>query len=263
MRFHLLAIVLVLTQVAAAQTAAPTKTPVLVELFTSEGCSSCPPADALLSRLVHNQPISSAEIIVLGEHVDYWDGLGWHDRFSSSQFTARQSQYGASFQLDSVYTPQMVVDGTAQFVGNDQTQVWRAVAAASRVSKVPLTLSGVTLNGRHISATVSTPGTVGPGDLFAALVDPVDTTDVRRGENSGEHLQHVGVVRVLSRIGTTRDLAEGPLHFTLTLPETAVPSTMQVVVFAQQTSGSSLGSVLGATIGNVATGIQPQRAGLR
>ena len=117
---------------SAAQTAQTNRTPVLVELFTSEGCSSCPPADALLAKLDQTQPISGAEVIVLGEHVDYWDNLGWHDRFSSANITARQSAYTQRFGLDSNYTPQMVVDGSVQFVGVDNGQAVQAIARAAR-----------------------------------------------------------------------------------------------------------------------------------
>jgi len=129
----------ILTATSIAQRKA--RTPVLVELFTSEGCSSCPPADALLQKLDHDQPIEAADIIVLGEHVDYWDGLGWHDRFSSHQYTDRQSGYSNRFNLNSSYTPQMVVDGTEQFVGNDVTRARQAIASSPSPSPHPLPLA--------------------------------------------------------------------------------------------------------------------------
>src|SRR5437667_3319533 len=105
-------------------------TPVLVELFTSEGCSDCPPADAVLEKLIVMQPVAGADVIGLGQHVDYWDQLGWKDRFSSAALTNRQHVYGASFALESVYTPQMIVDGRAQFVGSDGNAARKAIERA-------------------------------------------------------------------------------------------------------------------------------------
>jgi len=118
-------------------------TPVVVELFTSEGCSSCPPADALLQRLAAAGQ-DGVRVIALGEHVDYWDRLGWKDRFSSGELTARQRTYASRFNIDSIYTPQMVVDGRTEFVGSDASAARSAItkAAAARHGTVTLALEG-------------------------------------------------------------------------------------------------------------------------
>jgi hypothetical protein len=236
---------------AVAQTPQATRTPVLVELFTSEGCSSCPPADALLAKLDQAQPIDGAEIIVLGEHVDYWDGQGWHDRFSSHQYTERQNEYCGRLHVDNSYTPQMIVDGTDQFVGNDAAHAVRAIQHAAQNPKVKLTLSQPVVDGRKISAAVSVPASTvqTKGDLYAALVDPTDTTDVRSGENGGRRLQHVGVVRSLQRVGSLKELGAGPVSFSLNAPGDAKPGQMRVVIFAQQ---GGQGAVLGAASAGVA-----------
>lgn len=215
------------------------RTPVLVELFTSEGCSSCPPADALLLRL-GQQPIPSADIIILGEHVDYWDQLGWHDRFSSHQFTQRQNQYRIRFHLDSDYTPQMIVDGAQEFVGNDSSRAARTITMASRQPKITLALTPPLSTNHTLSATVSLSASAAEqaltnanADLYAALVDPLDTTIVRNGENGGRTLHHAGVVRSLQHIGSLRDLIAAPVPIHLTLPTEATPYPFRIVVFAQ------------------------------
>ena len=231
--------------VCCAQTSGtPTPSPVLVELFTAEGCSSCPPADKLLAKLEQLQPVKGAQIIILGEHVDYWDKDGWLDRFSSPDYTRRQTEYATKLHVSSgIFTPQMIVDGTDQFVGNDAQRALKSIATAAEAPKVELKVANVAVDGRHVTAEVSGPSFPYKGDVYAALVDPVATTDVKRGENGGKHLEHAGVVRTLQRIGSFKDLSTGPHKFTLTAPSDATPGTMRVVVFAQR---SDLGPVVGA-----------------
>ena len=235
---------------AAAQTPQTNRTPVLVELFTSEGCSTCPPADTLLAKLEQVQPVDGAEIIVLGEHVDYWDGQGWHDRFSSHQYTERQNEYCGRLHVDNSYTPQMIVDGTDQFVGHDAIHAVSAIQHAAQIPKIKLILSQPVVDAHKVSASVSSPApmTAKKADLYAALVDPKDTTEVRGGENGGHQLHHVGVVRSLQRVGKLKDLGAGPVSFSLNAPADAKPNEMRIVVFAQD---SGQGAVLGAASAGV------------
>src|SRR5690349_21126792 len=128
--------------------------PVLVELFTSEGCSSCPPADQVLTNLMDKQPVAGAEIITLSEHVDYWNSLGWNDPYSTATSTQRQRDYAEVFGEDSVYTPQMVVDGKTQFVGSDADKARESIARAAAVAKASVHIS------RTNSMTSDKPGDV-------------------------------------------------------------------------------------------------------
>jgi hypothetical protein len=173
-------------------------TPVLVELFTSEGCSSCPPADALLSRLSRTQPVPGADIIVLEEHVDYWDRLGWKDPFSSETATARQNEYGEAFGGSQVYTPQMIVDGRTEFVGSSETDALRSIHAASQTPKPLIRLSWE--QDDTLAIHVDPLNNLGQRDgqqMFLVIVENLLHSDVRRGENAGRALEHNGVVRQL------------------------------------------------------------------
>ncbi len=230
-----------------AQDARVTRTPVLVELFTSEGCSSCPAADRLLGELDREQPVARAEIIALGEHVDYWDELGWHDRFSSPLFTARQQAYAERFGIAGPYTPQMVVDGRTEFVGSDGRRAVDVIRAAAARPKLSLTIGAVAVDGRRVSGDVM----VGParvGSLYAALVDPKDVTEVRRGENGGRRLMHAGVVRTLVRLEPKPEprgaTSGGRVPFSLIAPADAAPAAMRVVVFAIDGRGAVEGAAI-------------------
>jgi len=227
---------------AAESHTAVARTPVIVELFTSEGCSSCPPADALLARLQREQPVASAEVLALEEHVDYWDGLGWHDRFSSADITARQSRYARRFQLDSNYTPQMVVDGAAQFVGIDRGQAVRAITHAARTPKLALSIQALMIDGDRIAGQLAVPSTVPVGaDLYAALVQPMASTQVMRGENGGHTLNHVSIVRALQHVAAVRSGSVADLS--LVIPKDLAPTDARIVVFLQ---GKDQGPILAA-----------------
>lgn len=182
------------------------RTPVLVELFTSEGCSSCPPADALLSELVQKQPITGALVIALGEHVDYWDGGSWTDPFSSHALTVRQNDYAQSFHNDNVYTPQMVVDGRTEFVGSDEAQASAAIARAAHLPKAQVLVSPGTQAGVYAVSVRGLP-TLARGEsaeVYFAVTEDNLRSHVRGGENRGRTLTHVAVVRSLEKIGEMR-----------------------------------------------------------
>jgi hypothetical protein len=184
-----------------AQNAAPDhRQPVLVELFTSEGCSDCPPADALLARLDASQFVAGAQAIVLSEHVTYWNHLGWRDPFSFDEMTQRQQQYVTRFALDSAYTPQIVVDGAQEVVGNSVSAVTRAVTTAAAAPKQPLAIQDAQwVNG---SVRFAVRAAAGNATLTAVLAENATRSQVARGENAGRTLHHVAVVRVLKDFGS-------------------------------------------------------------
>jgi hypothetical protein len=188
---------------AAARRAAAV--PILVELFTSEGCSTCPPADTLLDKLISMQPVPGVAIVGLGEHVDYWDRLGWRDRFSSASFTTRQQAYGAALKVADVYTPQMVVDGEAAFVGSDVAALQRAIerALARPHGAVDVMLDPSTAGRIAVTVKVTDLPAVGTGDraeVTIAVAEDGLRSDVTRGENRGRALSHAAVVRYMSTI---------------------------------------------------------------
>jgi len=212
---------------AAQQMAAPQRAPILVELFTSEGCSDCPPADRLLAQL-------DSRVVVLAEHVDYWDRLGWKDRFSSHEFTVRQENYAQRFRIDGPYTPQMVVDGVAQFVGSNASRAQEEIAKSGQRPKAHVELAR-TANGVQITVT-DAPGAAG---VFLALAEDSAQSDVRSGENKGRHLTHVAVLRRLRKVGTVKR----GVAFSQTVDLPADAAEQRTVVFLQEgTSGPVSGA---------------------
>ncbi|MFY9854555.1 MAG: DUF1223 domain-containing protein [Terracidiphilus sp.] len=188
-------------QPAQGANSAVASQPVLVELFTSEGCSDCPPADDLLGYVDANQPIPGAHVIVLSEHVTYWNHLGWRDPFSLDDIDERQKQYEARFGVSSSYTPQIVVDGAVQFVGNNSGKLGGAVASAAAKPKAKLAIEDAHLVGGALSFSVRGDNNSG-ATLVAAVAQNASRSEVVRGENAGRTLHHVAVVRAIKDFGS-------------------------------------------------------------
>ena len=228
--------------VAAAPTTAAKRAPVLVELFTSEGCSSCPPADAVLARLDEKQPVEGAEVIPLAMHVDYWNQLGWADPFSSSEFSERQGEYATAFGKDGVYTPQMIVDGVKEFAGGNGDAAQRAVGEAAREPKAEVLLArdpasndeSVRVSVRIDKFPKQTEGD--PVYVLLAVTESGLSSDVARGENSGRRLSHVGVVRVLKQLGVMPETRGGQFKAEIAAPvgKGWRRENLRAVVFAQE-----------------------------
>jgi len=199
---------LALAQAGAARAAeSPARAPVLLELFTSEGCSSCPSADALLERLLRTQPVAGAQLIGLSEHVDYWNSLGWKDPFSSSDFTARQSRYAQQLHSHN-YTPQLVVDGKLDVVGSDEAGALAAIKATLSERRGTVTLQRLpSKSPLEVVLHVETRGLLPQGSVqvLLAVVEDGLQSQVLRGENQGRTLPHAAVVRALLTIGRLTD----------------------------------------------------------
>ena len=228
----LIAVILTTFALALPAMTAAQRTPVVVELFTSEGCSSCPSADALLSDLQKTQPIPGAQIIALGQHVDYWNHGGWADPYSSAQFSRRQNDYAQKFGRNEVYTPQMIVNGSAEFVGSDKGRAAQEITQAVRLPQA------------HVQATRTRDGKLfvrveglpvpGTADVVLAITEDGLVSHVAGGENSGRTLAHSAVVRELRVIGT----AQPGIVFTAS-PMIAAergwsPARLHAVVFVQE-----------------------------
>ncbi len=168
---------------------------VVVELFTSQGCSSCPPADTLISQLAKDRN----QVIPLAYHVDYWDHLGWHDPFSSRDWTQRQLMYTQTFHLNSAYTPQMVVNGSRQFVGSNAAAMRAAVQEASRAKPVGTVSVDAVRKGPHIEASIRAEAPHG-SDVVLVLFEDGVATNIARGENEGRRATDDAIVRRLVQV---------------------------------------------------------------
>ena len=236
----------------APDASATNSNPVLVELFTSEGCSSCPPADIILQRLDTFQPIAGAQLIVLSEHVTYWDHDGWKDPNSSAALTDRQSSYETALGVKSAYTPQLIVDGAHEMQDNNPQQMEDVLKKAAGTPKVPVRISNVTVDPAnptvlraHIEADADANLEKHGADAFAALALDHVESQVLRGENGGHHLIHVAVVQQLTKIGKMSRGKNFAQDVQLKLAPGTDPKNLRIVALVQE---SGPGKVLGAAL---------------
>jgi len=191
---------------AASGEAAAAKTPVVIELFTSEGCSTCPPADKVLGYMEEKQPFPGTTVIPLEEHVDYWNHEGWNDPYSSAKWTDRQKSYAGLFKKTE-YTPQMVIDGKTELIGSDGPSVVKAVQAAVQAQKTDVKIVAAATDAkglRHYTVTTGKISAASNGDspeVWLAVTEDGLQSSVNAGENSGQTLHHAATLRSLQKIG--------------------------------------------------------------
>jgi len=214
----------------------------VVELFTSEGCSSCPPADALLGRLAEESRSGGRSIYLLAYHVDYWDRLGWKDRFSDPAFTARQEEYAQALGGTGAYTPQMIVNGRDEFVGSAESRARRSISSAlARPAAAQVTLTPGEIRGRTLPLGYSVAGTRTPELLRLALVERGLSTQVAGGENAGRRLTHENVVRHLETVSLS---GAGSGRAEIQIPDSVALAHASLIAFVQDPKS---GAILGAT----------------
>jgi hypothetical protein len=220
--------------VATADESANVEAPVVVELFTSQGCNSCPPADAFLGELAQR-----SDLIALAFHVDYWNYIGWKDPFSSPEASQHQRDYAQSLGLSSIYTPQMVIDGSFDVVGSDRTRVNQAIAVASQRKKFPVSVATSPAGGWVV--TIPAADIDEPATVWLALYDRQQTTPVRRGENAGKTLTDYNIVREFHSIGRWDGTK---LDLPLDLGATDLAKRGFAVIVQAGTTGPILGAAL-------------------
>jgi hypothetical protein len=223
---------------------------VVVELFTSEGCSSCPPADALLERLDSTQPVPGAQLIVLSEHVDYWDHDGWKDPNSSAAFTERQQNYVRALGLPTPYTPQLIVDGTSEMRANDPQQVDKVFHQAVATPKIAVRIGDVSFDAGSpviLRTRIEADGQAAKhnADVFVALALNRVESQVLHGENGGRHLTHVAVVEQIIKIGKLQKGKDFGENVALKLKPGTDPKNVRLIAFVQE---SGPGKLLGAAL---------------
>jgi hypothetical protein len=204
--------------------------PLVLELFTSQGCSSCPPADELLAKLARDGAVGGRPVAPLAFHVDYWDDLGWPDPFAQPAWTARQRRYADTLDDDRIYTPELVVGGRVGLVGSQATSVVRAIADAPKQLKLT---ASATWSTNRVTIEAQAPG---GSDVYVAIWQDGTRTNVARGENAGATLVGDRVVRKLERVATAGTTGTATIAID--------PTWSGAIAFAQKPDGGIIGSAL-------------------
>ena len=214
----------------------------VVELFTSEGCSSCPPADELVAKI--EKESADKPIYILAFHVDYWNRLGWKDMFSSAEYSQRQQQYSRWLKSGSVYTPQVVVNGRTEFEGSEEGTLRNTIK--TNLEKTPaaaLTLSNIKTDGGKISVQYHTQGNTANDVLLLAVVEKHAQSNVERGENSGRTLSHVQIVRAI----TSTPVKPGEGNASIALPKGFDAKGCELIAFLQNPANGEISGAAKAT----------------
>ncbi len=214
------------------------KTPVFVELFTSQGCPTCPAADKILAELQSTQPIADAEIITLAWHVDYWDGFGWKDEFASSVFSQRQIAYSRALNFSGTYTPQMFVDGTTYFIGTKMDKATQAITQSAKNSKPEMSISvsdekvkiNIPVLPKHETATV-----------YIAMAQDNLSRQIERGNNAGKTLLHSSVAREVRAVGSVKpEMRKFDLETLLQIQPEWNRKNLKLIVFVQENTSRKI-----------------------
>jgi hypothetical protein len=213
----------------------------VVEMFTSQGCNSCPPAEELLSEIERDARAHGQNVFALGFHVDYWDNLGWPDQFADPAYTARQEAYARAFGTRGLYTPQMVVNGTDEFVGSDRRRAASTIMSAmTSTATTPLTLSIAHLGGDRVMVDYRTERPPGRAVLNVAVVERGLDSEIARGENAGRTLRQDNVVRAFRSVGLEAERGQ----VELATPPGLDPRNASVVGYVQENGDRA---IVGAT----------------
>jgi hypothetical protein len=217
----------------------------LIELYTSEGCSSCPAADKLVAKIA--QEYKNREVYVLAYHVDYWNRLGWKDVFSSPLYSARQKEYSSYLHLDGVYTPQAIVNGRTEFVGSDEGKMRSAIQQnLAKNTSTDITLTNVKISGRKATLQYHVIGVQNNNNLMLAVIQKYAQTQVKAGENNGKMLPHINIVQKLQTISLKKDAG----NIEIGLPEGFNTKDWAIVSFVQSSRNGEIQAVQKATLDN-------------